>query len=84
MKKYNKRYQINKATQSLNNRFVWQRPGSGKLKYQLPDAHADFVFTVVGEEFGILGCIVLVVCCLVFNKNICSPKHTAHIEQHCY
>lgn len=81
--KYNKRYQINKATQSFKTAGLFGKgPGSGKLKYQLPDAHADFVFTVVGEEFGILGCIVLVVLLSCFLTRIfVHLKHTAHIEQ---
>jgi len=35
-------------------------PGNGALKSQLPDAHADFVLAVAGEEFGAVLCLVLV------------------------
>jgi cell division protein FtsW len=35
-------------------------PGEGRIKDILPDAHADFVFAVAGEEFGFLLCAVLV------------------------
>ena len=28
--------------------------GEGRVKDVLPDAHADFVFAVMGEEFGLL------------------------------
>jgi cell division protein FtsW len=35
-------------------------PGEGRIKDILPDAHADFVFAVAGEEFGFLLCLVLV------------------------
>ena len=34
-------------------------PGEGRVKDVLPDAHADFVFAVAGEEFGMLLCLFL-------------------------
>jgi len=35
-------------------------PGEGIVKDRLPDAHADFVFAVMGEEFGLVLCGILV------------------------
>lgn len=40
-------------------------PGEGLVKRYLPDAHADFVFAVLGEEFGFFVC-ALVVCLIAF------------------
>lgn len=34
-------------------------PGEGTLKRILPDSHTDFSFAVVGEEFGVIVCILL-------------------------
>ena len=34
-------------------------PGEGRVKDILPDAHADFVYAVAGEEFGMVICVVI-------------------------
>ena len=34
-------------------------PGEGVVKSVLPDAHTDFIFAVVGEEFGMVACILI-------------------------
>ena len=35
-------------------------PGEGRVKDVLPDAHADFIFAVAGEEFGLLMTLMVV------------------------
>jgi cell division protein FtsW len=34
-------------------------PGSGVAKFRLPEAHTDYIFSVIGEEFGLLACIAI-------------------------
>ncbi len=34
-------------------------PGGGQAKLVLPDAHTDFTFAVVGEEFGLIACLCI-------------------------
>jgi len=34
-------------------------PGEGAVKEVLPDAHADFIFAVAGEEFGLFACLAI-------------------------
>ena len=53
-------YQVNTALEAFGNGGLLGRgPGEGRIKDVLPDAHADFVFAVVGEEFGMVICLVL-------------------------
>ncbi len=54
-------YQPMKALEAFGNGGLWGRgPGEGHVKDVLPDAHADFVFAVVGEEFGMVVCLVII------------------------
>ncbi len=53
-------YQTDRALQSfIEGGWFGVGPGEGKLKNVLPDAHADFIFAVVAEEFGIIACTLL-------------------------
>lgn len=51
-------YQIDKAQEAITRGgLVGVGPGEGRVKTQLPDAHTDFIFAVIGEEFGFLALI---------------------------
>ena len=53
-------YQVNRALEAFGSGGLLGRgPGEGHVKDVLPDAHADFVFAVVGEEFGMVLCLVI-------------------------
>ena len=54
-------YQVNRSIEAFVNGGLWGRgPGEGTVKDVLPDAHADFVFAVAGEEFGLIVCLLIV------------------------
>ena len=54
-------YQVNRALEAFaSGGLLGRGPGEGHVKDVLPDAHADFVFAVAGEEYGLLLCLVLV------------------------
>ncbi|MDI3307761.1 MAG: putative peptidoglycan glycosyltransferase FtsW [Acetobacteraceae bacterium] len=53
-------FQITKALEAFGHGGLFGRgPGEGRVKNVLPDAHADFVFAVAGEEFGFIICLVI-------------------------
>ena len=54
-------YQVNRALDAIAAGGVFGRgPGEGVIKRSLPDAHADFVFAVAAEEFGLIASIGLI------------------------
>jgi cell division protein FtsW len=54
-------YQVNRALDAIASGGVFGRgPGEGVIKTRLPDAHADFVFAVAAEEFGLIASIGLI------------------------
>ena len=53
-------YQIDRALEAFMNGGLFGRgPGEGTVKQFIPDAHADFVFAVAGEEFGLIACLAI-------------------------
>jgi cell division protein FtsW len=54
-------FQVQTAMESFTNGgWLGRGPGEGTVKRILPDAHTDFVLAVLGEEYGILAVIALV------------------------
>ena len=53
-------YQVHRSLEAFGaGGLLGRGPGEGHVKDVLPDAHADFVFAVAGEEFGLLLCLLL-------------------------
>jgi len=53
-------YQVSRAIDAFRNGgWAGRGPGEGRVKEVLPDAHADFIFAVVGEEFGLIACLII-------------------------
>ncbi|MCW9044818.1 MAG: putative lipid II flippase FtsW [Alphaproteobacteria bacterium] len=54
-------YQVSRSMEAfLNGGWFGTGPGEGTVKSFLPDAHADFIFAVAGEEFGLFACLFIV------------------------
>lgn len=53
-------YQMQRAIESFTSGgWFGKGPGEGTVKQLLPDSHADFVFAVVAEEFGLVTCLAI-------------------------
>lgn len=69
-------FQTDRALQSfIEGGFFGKGPGEGTIKTVLPDAHTDFIFAVIAEEYGVLACLVVVglfalVVARVFSRHL--------------
>lgn len=53
-------YQVQKSLDAFANGGLFGTgPGHGQVKLNLPDAHADFIFAVAGEELGLIATLLL-------------------------
>lgn len=54
-------YQVDRAMEAfMNGGLLGRGPGEGIVKRAIPDAHADFIFAVAAEEFGLIACLIIV------------------------
>jgi cell division protein FtsW len=59
-------YQVERSLDAFAQGSLFGRgPGEGRVKEVLPDAHADFIFAVAGEEFGLVPSLAIVLLYLV-------------------
>jgi len=55
-------YQVQKSLEAFQNGGLFGTgPGQGTVKLSLPDAHADFIFSVAGEELGLFFIFIIIV-----------------------
>ena len=53
-------YQVAKSLTAFEHGgFYGTGPGEGVVKQVIPDCHADFIFAVAGEEFGVIICVAI-------------------------
>jgi cell division protein FtsW len=45
-------------------------PGAGVRKFHLPEPHTDYIFSVIGEEFGIIACLAIAAIYLVIVARV--------------
>lgn len=53
-------FQVNAARATLTaGGWLGTGPGGGQMKFRLPEAHTDYIFSVIGEEFGLVSCAIV-------------------------
>jgi cell division protein FtsW len=64
-------YQVDRALDALRAGGLFGTgPGDGDAKFRLPEAHTDYIFAVIGEEFGAIACFALALLYLVIILRV--------------
>ena len=60
-------YQSERASEAISNGgFFGQGIGEGTLKSDVPEAHTDYIISVISEEFGVVAIILILLLFLIF------------------
>jgi cell division protein FtsW len=71
-------FQRDHALQSfVEGGFFGKGPGEGTIKAVLPDAHTDFVFAVIAEEYGALACLAVLCLFALIAVRVLSRQRAA-------
>ncbi len=53
-------HQVDRGLDTLSSSgLIGSGPFSGTNKFRLPEAHTDYIFSVIGEEFGLIACAAI-------------------------
>lgn len=53
-------YQTDSALRTLTSGGLFGAgPGAGTRKFHLPEPHTDYIYSVIGEEFGLIACLAI-------------------------
>lgn len=71
-------YQVQKSLDAFANGGIFGTgPAHGQVKLNLPDAHADFIFAVAGEELGLIAALLLVgLFCFIIGRSLWRVAQT--------
>jgi cell division protein FtsW len=64
-------YQTDSALRTLTSGGLFGTgPGGGTAKFHLPEPHTDYIFSVIGEEFGLIACLAIAILYLVIIARV--------------
>lgn len=64
-------YQVLKALDAFRSGGMFGAgPGEGQTKFSLPEPHNDYIFAVIGEEFGVLFCAAVAILFLAIVARV--------------
>jgi len=74
-------FQVNAAHDTLTaGGWTGTGPGGGQAKFGLPEAHTDYIFSVIGEEFGLIACSIIAITFLAIVVRVFVKLLDEHDE----
>ncbi|MFW2828627.1 FtsW/RodA/SpoVE family cell cycle protein [Sphingomonas sp. ID0503] len=65
-------YQVDSAHRTLTAGGLFgSGPGAGQMKFRLPEPHTDYIFSVIGEEFGLIACLAIAILYAAIVVRVC-------------
>ena len=75
-------YQSEKASEAIiNGGFFGKGIGEGTLKNRVPEAHTDYIVSVISEEFGVLFIMLLMIIFLFFVYEVFKKLYSENNNQ---
>mgnify|MGYP001445352863 FL=1 len=75
-------YQSEKASEAIiNGGFFGKGIGEGTLKNRVPEAHTDYIISVISEEFGVLFIIIMMLILLFFTYHVFKRLYSEQDNQ---
>ena len=75
-------YQSEKASEAIiSGGFFGKGIGEGTLKDRVPEAHTDYIVSVISEEFGVLFIIILMIVFLFFVYHVFKKLYSEDSNQ---
>ena len=75
-------YQSEKASEAIiSGGFFGKGIGEGTLKNRVPEAHTDYIVSVISEEFGVLFIIILMIIFLFFVYQVFKKLYSVDSNQ---
>ena len=70
-------FQSDKAIDSIvSGGFFGKGIGEGTLKNKVPEAHTDYIISVISEEFGVIAIILILLLFLIFIYSVFKKVHS--------
>jgi cell division protein FtsW len=75
-------FQSDKAIDSITNGgFFGKGIGEGTLKNRVPEAHTDYIISVISEEFGVIAIILILLLFLIFIYSVFKKVYFENEEK---